>query len=175
MKTYQKTVLAALLCATSGSSFALDYAKFENGYVGASIGITDYGESHYDDEATSYSLLIGYKFTRYFATELSYSDFGEADAKGSGSGDLEADGFALQAVANLPLGETFSLYAKAGGLFWDASSSETGDHDSADWIYGLGVGYNVTPDSAVRLEYLVNELYHSVDVKNISLGLVYYF
>jgi len=168
MKMLNKTILAALLCSTSALSFA-------NGYVGGSLGSTDYDDSEIDD-GTSFSLYAGYEFNENFAVEAAYTDFGDGDIDDYDM-EIEVDGFSAVGLAKAPLNDDFELYAKVGILFWDVSVDFDGysvGDDGSDLIYGAGASYKFCKPCKVRFEYLMADI-EDGDVSNLNLGLSYYF
>ena len=86
MRTRTVAALAALLFATT-AAFAQAPAGTQKIYVGVQVGQSrldreDFNESVVrDDEATAYSLLVGYRFSRYFAMEAGYANLGEYTAE----------------------------------------------------------------------------------------------
>ena len=111
-------------------------------YVGAGAGATTYGgpsgdntfvrageftpssftaTTHTDDSATNLRLDAGYRFSRYFALEGSYVDFGSTDTSFTTTspshlytGSSKVSGQGLGAVGRWPLRDDFALFARAG-------------------------------------------------------------
>jgi hypothetical protein len=83
-----KTIAAlALLLGATAASYAQTPADSQKFYVGVQVGQTrldreDFDESVVlDDEALAYSLLVGYRFSQYFALEAGYASLGEFSAE----------------------------------------------------------------------------------------------
>ena len=173
-------VTSALLA--SAPAFAADDSGF---YIGAGFGETavevndiyDLGLK-FDDSGTTWKILGGYKFMKYFAAELEYIDVGDAEdswREEDGPYFAEADatiglsGFNASAVGILPLGEKFSVFGKLGFIMWDADFelegdtnlpefegvdlSDKGTDDGTDISWGIGAGFDFTDNFGVRLEY----------------------
>ncbi len=135
-------------------------------YAGAAVGASSIDESEsfedegervtftIDDSDTGFKIFGGYSFTPNIAVEGSYVNLGEfqADAtgilSGTATGSAEADGYTVEAVGTLPLGNNFSVYGKVGAFIWDSETSLTflgenidSSDDGTDETYGLGLAY----------------------------------
>lgn len=185
----KKLLLGIMLALTA--SFAL--AQSSNWYVGghfgqakakgACDGFSDPGVSCKDTD-TSWKVLGGYQFSRNFAAELGYADFGKVRASGPGGFvEAKARAFDLVGVGILPLADRFSVYGKLGAyrgtvdvtlrtttLNADASDSST------DLTFGGGVYYDITPQVATRAEW---QRYQDIGGKDnvdvISVGALFRF
>lgn len=137
--------------------------------------------SSLDDKDTAWSIVGGYKFSRYFAVEAGYADLGGAkyDALGTVrqfgaatnrpatfAADISAKGPQLAAVGIVPLGSRFDLHGKLGMIFAKttfketasisgASASDSLSANSTDVFYGLGAGFNVTEHIALNVDWQV--------------------
>jgi OOP family OmpA-OmpF porin len=137
------------------------------------------GSSTLEDTDTTWSVVAGYRLTPFIALEASYTDFGAAEYRSSGtvnppgptpsapasySVDFAAKGFTVAAVGAIPLGEMFDIHARAGILFADmeisqtasigaGSASETYSADSRDLLYGLGVGLHLKERWSFNLDW----------------------
>jgi OOP family OmpA-OmpF porin len=87
-----------------------------------------------DDDSTAYTLLVGYRFSRYFALEAGYANLGEYTAEfplfctgGSGCasdiGETSVDGLVLNAIGVLPVARHFQLKASLGLNYHDLNAS----------------------------------------------------
>lgn len=146
-------------------------------YVGGSVQQTtievDLGSSSVDEDDTGFKAFGGYRFFKFFGVEASYVDLGGV-SDSSGSVDLTA--FDVFAVGNLPLGENWVLFGKAGYYRWDAEVSGSPDEDDTDLAYGVGAAFRFNDLLAVRAEYELFEVDEDkigadVDVDAISVGL----
>ena len=121
-----------------------------NFYVGGSIGsasLTDnFDGFNVDSSSTAFRLVAGWQFNDYFSLEGGYHNFGTfkqtADPAIPVVIRLRADGFTLGATGNLPLGEKFAIYGRAGSFFWDgdASINDVTQATPADTNLFLGAG-----------------------------------
>ena len=157
------------------------------GYVGASIG-----ESHLDlgncapgltcdNQGDAYKVFAGGKLSRIVGLELGYVNLGNADRSG---GQIEAQGANLSLVVNLPLGDYFNVYGKAGGIYgWTDSSSNvpgvaSGEEEGFNWSYGAGVQLDFNRHWAIVADwdhYRFDYVDRRDDANLYSVGLVYKF
>ncbi len=139
-----------------------------------------------DDESTGWRGLAGYRFSRYFAAELEYLDFGTSEIHETYVVDIpifpgplppiernyktDVSGPAISALGKLPVGGQFELFLRAGVLFAD-SKVRTGllqippAPDSVTYadrvlIGGIGVDWQFADRWSARLEYQ-----HSKDIE----------
>ena len=171
---------------SSDSFSAIPYAT--NGYVGLNIGQPDWsipcsgGGFSCSESSTSYNIYTGGMFNPYFGAELGYVDFGKFER---GGGRTRAAGVNLSLVGHLPLGG-FDLYAKLGALYGRTnvtanpiSGLATGKRSGWEGSYGVGVGYRLSKQSMVVLEWNRYDLdFADVgkrDISTTSLGYVYRF
>lgn len=114
-----------------------------------------------DETDTAGKILGGYQMSRNFALEAAYADLGQAKATvaGSGSATIGTKGFEFAGIGMLPVGERFSLLAKAGLFHWKVDAKDgTGLIGSAnasgtDLTFGFGVKFDFTRDFAIRGEW----------------------
>jgi OOP family OmpA-OmpF porin len=201
-----KTALFASMLLVAGSAVAAEDSGF---YVGAGIGYGKINVNenkldniiqgeldgyNFDNEtalairkssvgqgATPYSLTVGYRFNKYFATELSYIDLGNADYKakiadytvptapvdvGSVKAQWDAKGWPLTVLGIWPIDDAWEVFGKVGLFMGDVKLDGKakyfdGDlivrgHESAnsnEFIGGVGVNYNFMETWAARLEW----------------------
>jgi len=171
----KSTLMVAALVAASLSTPALAQV-----YIGGSVGQADHHQNKndwsggagfsttYDNTDTAYKLFGGYKFNRNFAIEGGYTDLGKYTARITGGGDtgdanVKTTSWSLFAVGIVPVGESFSLFGKAGlsrnrskmnfssgGVAFLAADG--GSHSDAEFALGLGGSFAFTRQLAVRLE-----------------------
>ena len=118
---------------------------------------------------TAWKLFGGYQFTPYIGVEGGYTSLGKFDinssvtgpAPGTGAGTWEAKNvWSLAAVGTLPITSQWAAIGKLGVAYSKVnfdyaspgaaiSQSDTGTSP----LYGLGVKYNFTPQTAVRGEW----------------------
>lgn len=161
--------------------------------------------SNLDDSDTGFGLAAGYQVNRNFATELAYVDLGEfsygadgtvtdgvTDYAASFGLSQSAAGPVFSVLGIVPIGERFSVFARAGialmSVDADADLSIDGVADSAsastdrsNGMYGLGGEFNLSHRFGVRLEWNryakvgSEDLTGDTDIDLISLGLRYNF
>ena len=177
IKTVVTAVLAAatlpaaagspyVLGAVGRASFDVGAGNFDTSLAGA--GATGIASS-FDDTDTAYKLQLGYQFNPNFAIEGGWVDLGRGVYSGSyiggtAGGRWKASGWNLAALGIMPLGPSFSLFAKAGTI--DAkverslnasgpAAAASGSVSSTDWKanYGVGAMYSVNPKLGLRLEW----------------------
>lgn len=179
--------LAGVLAAAPASA---------QGYLGISVGQSDIDEEitaglitsgTVDGKDSAWKLFGGYLFTPNLGLEVAYVDLGEVSYSGSffGSpvtgGTVEVNGFNVAALANLPISEQLSLFGKLGLFIWEATARDfTGGapfstkEDGSDISFGIGLGFNLTRNVAVRAEWERFEAAEA-DADLISVGLLWRF
>ena len=119
--------------------------------IGASAGYVTIADSDatvdFDGNDVGYKLFGTYMFNNFFGVEGGYVDFGAPDSDFLGSNfSIEASGWNAYLVGNLPIGDTFGLFAKAGAVKWDADSFmdgiSAGSDDGNDLALSGGVRLN---------------------------------
>jgi OOP family OmpA-OmpF porin len=154
----------AVVFGGESSSDSLNQSELDAGF-----GL---GESTLDDSDTGFGASIGYQVTEHFATELSYVDLGDATYRTNNGQAAPADqaltleasaqGLVFALVGSLPIGERFSVFARAGIALLEsegtATASAGGVSDSAsdstqrsNGVYGLGGEFAVNDRVGVRL------------------------
>lgn len=149
-----------------------------------------------------YKIFAGYRFVRYFAVEGGYTDLGKfhvqrdvvLPASGTVREELKINGWHLDAVGILPLGTSFSLFGKVGGIYNQVKGSFTTSgavaiapgesanqtHTGVNLKYGLGAAYDFTDRLGIRAEWerasdLGDDKVGKGDVDLVSVGLVVRF
>jgi len=166
--------LAALFFAAA-AAFAQAPADTQKIYVGVQFGQSRLDRENFhesvvrDDEATAYSLLVGYRFSRYFALEAGYANLGEYTAEfplfcpgGSGCasdfGETSIDGLVLNAIGIWPVSKHIHLKASLGLNYHDLNASlstpgsDTPRRFSAnDTSFSAGLGIGVPVNDRLEL------------------------
>jgi OOP family OmpA-OmpF porin len=137
----------------AGLALAATSANADPGFsIGASAGYVTVADSdstvEFDGNDVGYKFYGTYMFNNYFGLEGGYVDFGAPDTDVSGSNlSIEATGWNGYLIANLPLGNTFDLFAKAGAVKWDADSFIDGiavdSDDGSDLALSGGARLNI--------------------------------
>lgn len=149
-----------------------------------------------DEKDLGYKLYGGYQFNRYFAVEGGYFNLGkfsfDADTVPAGtlSGQIKLQGVNLDAVGTLPFTARFSAFGRIGVNYAQAKDRFAGSgaahvldptrrERGANYKFGLGLEYDLTPYLSLRLEgerYRVDDAVgNKGDIDLASLGLVYRF
>ena len=182
MKNLQKALLAVIAGSvmTMSAQAAVSYGAGQS-YVGAKIG--QYDAEDTDDEALSYGVYGGYKFTPEFGVEAEYLTTSDADVFDDSFEKLEYSGevYGLYATYDYALPNT-ALYAK-GRLGIAKNELEVDYTDKEDSFYsynasesetsiagGLGLGYNITPMASVEVMYNMYPSVEDIDVDGVTLG-----
>jgi len=137
-------LLAMSLCA--GTTFAQDPAAAGKWYVGADIGQAKLdrvgtGDSSADDTSIAYDLFGGYRFSRFFALEAGYTDFGDF---GLGDFRTSSRGFMINPRVIWPIAKHFELNFVAGGVWVKRDMSFDGfSADASGFVPKLALGFAV--------------------------------
>jgi OOP family OmpA-OmpF porin len=175
-------VAAAMLSGTAAS-------HAEGLSIGASLGgVRQNGDTlgGFSADRSSFGgkLYGGYSFTPNFSLEAGYADLGRIR---SDAGRRRADGFFLDAVGTLPLGNDFSLLGRVGvfdgRLRQDLNGSQTDGSASASergtsYKLGAGLQYDFNKNTALRAEwehYRFNALDSTPHADLLSVGVNYKF
>jgi hypothetical protein len=140
------------------------------------------GGASFDDSDKSYSLLLGYRFTRHIAIEGGYARLGQLAYRSATAGnfandagemdismDTETSGFTVSALCVLPINYSWEVYGRAGMLiasnrfalrvrargdvFAQPNISGSFSRGSDELYAGLGVSVRFFDIYDVRLEY----------------------
>lgn len=186
-----KNTMLALAFAAAGlvavpAAFAQDAGQNaqQGWYVGANAGYGQIQKGPYDNGDFAGGVKGGYRFAinpeTSLGVEVGYVYLGRADARGLYTQNYGGDAKSkLQgATAGLDLRYNFSprwygevrggaFFAKGEGLTNDKFSPQSVRFNSTNYYAGAGVGYNITPQWSVGLNY---DYYQASDSdKNIHL------
>ena len=195
MKLLQKTLLAVTAGAfmTVGAQAAVTYGNGMTAqpYIGAKVG--QYDVDGFDDEATSYGIYGGAKFTPNWGIEAEYMTTSEETAwddtyiDGYDKAEYEGEVYGLYATYDYAFPNTGGLYAKGrlgvakNEIEINGSEKSTELNNSYDRSYsnsesetgiagGVGLGYNLAPNAAVEVAYEWYPEVEDTDVSGITLG-----
>ena len=193
MKTLQKTLLALVAGSlmSVGAQAAVSYNAGQ-AYAGVKVGQYSPDESGVDD-ATSYGVYGGYKFTPEFGVEAEYLTTTDGDIEYSAAVDSEysADVYGIYATYDYAFPNT-ALYAKGRVGFAKNEididiSNKVLDVNASTSISdtniagGIGLGYNLTPLASIEAMYNIyptiegDDGVEDLDVSGITLGAHYKF
>src|ERR1700728_5317818 len=138
-------------------------AKIDDSRIADDLLIDGLATTSIGDENRHFAFKTfgGYEFNRYFALESGYFNLGKfgftADTSPAGSlrGDIKLQGANFDAVGSVPIGDKFSLFARAGVNYADAKDSFAGtglvavtDSSPRKWAanykFGFGAEYDFT-------------------------------
>jgi len=127
--------------------------------LGASVGYVNIEDNEpgfdFDASDTGYKLFAKYEFANHLAVEGGYIDFGKPEDTVLGlPGAIDASGWNVYAVGNLPLSESVDLFAKAGIVAWEADSIIDGilvdTADGNDLALGFGASWDAGESLGIR-------------------------
>jgi OOP family OmpA-OmpF porin len=136
-------------------------------YMGAGVG-----SAKLDSREDSWKLYGGYQFNPTWGVELGYNDLGK-----NRGGDMES--WTLAGTGTMPLNERWSLMGKLGAAL--NRPEFAGSSDRSSLLVGVGVGYTLSRNVGLRLEYedfgklSKNNIGSTAKGNNVSLSLNYKF
>ena len=152
-------LLSATLCAPSVHA-AADLSA-ENFYVGAGVGTRGTlnlhgadGKVETSNRPRSYRVFGGYNLNEHFALEAGYKGYGRFKFGLPATVDISA--FQVAARGNLQLGESWTVFAKAGAsrVKVEQTGVNLGDLSETRPLLGIGAGFAVTKNIGLELEFL---------------------
>lgn len=168
--------LIALALATAGvfagpAVFAQSAPTHNDGwFINGNVGQTSINHGAYDDNDTGYGINGGYRWavspSVALGAEVGYNDLGNIHAKNIFNSDpVVADnksqlhGWTVGANARLDMTPNWYLSGRAGLYSWtghglnnDVNPIRKGLDDNS-WYAGAGIGYNITPQLSVGVNY----------------------
>ncbi|KRG33337.1 porin family protein [Psychrobacter sp. P11G3] len=191
MKNLQKALIAAIFgsVVTMSAQAAISFGAGQS-YAGAKIG--QYSPDDVDDDAVSYGVYGGYKFTPNLGVEAEYLTTGDADAFNDSfeKSEYNAEVYGLYGTYDYAFPNT-ALYAKGrlgiakskiDGDYtnkFDASENESYSYSDTGLAGGLGIGYNITPVASIEAMYnfypTIEDEGDDLDSNGITLGAHYKF
>jgi len=173
-------------------------AKIDDSRIADDLLIDGFTTTSIGDENRHFAFKTfgGYEFNRYFALESGYFDLGRfgfrADTLPPGSlhGDIKIKGANFDAVGSIPMGDKFSLFARAGLNYANSRDSFVGTGAvavldpsprrwAANYKFGFGAQYDFTRSVGMRIEaerYRVDDAVgNKGDIDLYSAGLVFKF
>ncbi|MDH3376692.1 MAG: porin family protein [Gammaproteobacteria bacterium] len=153
-------------------------------YLGGSVNRLSADQNNvndvdFDDSDNAFGIKLGHMFTDLVGIEGGYLDLGDYHTRGNDKGidlSLDAEGFYVVGVLNLPVANTWDIYGKLGvfafdsdtdALDFDESSTEAFGTIGAEYDFGL---WNVFGELS-KIDTDTNDL--SIDI--LSLGVKFEF
>lgn len=175
----------AFLVSVALASGVLPNLAQADTYIGGKLGYSDFNDacdlnSPCDDESFAVSGHVGYSFNKYIAAEYGVDYLGDFTANYNHSNlntsiDGEMWAITLAPKFNLPLGETWNLFAKIGGAYMMAG-------DEKDFIPtgSLGAEYKLDDNWSLRAEYqryqdMSDDVIDKLDSDYFGIGVNYTF
>src|SRR5262245_18314843 len=114
-----KVASLAAICLAAGS---LAQAEGAYRYSGIAMGATaiDVDNTDFDESDICFKWFGILMVTGNIGLELAYIYGGTIDSSSSALRSVETNAFTMEAVGQFPVGEKFSIFAKAGIAFYDA-------------------------------------------------------
>jgi hypothetical protein len=168
MKSWKIRLLKSILAASLAVSAT--QASADGFYIGAGIYSPETEYEAIEESDTTPAFFVGYQFIDtnifMFSAELGYYDLGSVSKNGT---KIESDALSLAAVAYLPIGPFFEVYAKAGvaqtNIDYSVENSTT-DLGGTEGFGGIGASLDILDTFDLYVEYLVFD----TEVKTESLG-----
>ncbi len=127
-----------LIAATISAALVAGQASAQM-YLGAGVG-----SSKTDNREDSWKLYGGYQFNPAWGLELGYTDLGQYRG-------ADVESYSLAGTGTMPLGERWALLGKLGVASNRPHFAGADNHTDA--LVGLGVGYSLSKNIGLRLEY----------------------
>jgi hypothetical protein len=159
MSMYSRKFLGALAVGILMSAGArADDSGF---YLGAAVGEATQSSGEFDGSDTSFKLLAGYSFNRYFAAEAGFVDAGtQKDSIRALDVKTSAEGVVAAVLAKLPLGKVVTPYVKLGYVFYDSTTTASAggmqvseSFSDEDPLYSVGCEFRIGEHFRLRAEY----------------------
>jgi opacity protein-like surface antigen len=168
MKSFKNIALKSIFAASLAVSAT--QASADGFYIGAGIYSPEIEYASISDSDTTPAFFVGYQFIDtnifMFSAELGYYDLGSIRKHGE---KIESNALSLSAVAYLPIGPIFEVYAKAGVSQTKVDYSfggSTTDLGGTDGFGGIGASLDILDTIDIYVEYLVFD----TQVKTESIG-----
>jgi hypothetical protein len=149
------------------------YVSFKYGTTDVEASIGDAFDQVVDGDDDSQAIEAGYRWSKWFAIQAGYHDFGKVPGFGEPCPDdsevcvpievpieAETEAFSLSFVPQLPLGQRLSVFVKAGAIALETEVNDTDDVidfvediDEQEVIYGAGVRLGIFWGIQVFYEY----------------------
>lgn len=144
------TPLLALLLLASPAALA-------DGYLGFGVGIAESSVDEMENAAAG-RIHGGYLFSRNYAVEVGYIDFGDFDAENAPAGNSIATNGVYAALAGFNrITDRVELTGKLGALQFDhevkTAGAKTFSGDGTSAFLGVGVNFYLSPSVALGTEF----------------------
>ncbi len=168
-----KVLVASLAIAGLGATaYAADNGAYVEGQLGYGNVDNSSGEvlpfsSSAAAEGVSGRVAAGYQFNQYIAVEGGYTMTGQ-DFLSS----VQQNALDLEVKGILPLADKFNVFGKLGGAYVDQRHNA----DGVEPLYGLGVGYDISPQMSTDVSWTRVVGNDSIKDSNLfAVGVAYHF
>jgi len=192
LKSLLSAILFSLVLLSAGNSKASDNQL--SWYLGVDFGASLYNFPSEDSgSGTTWAINGGYELTPNWALEVGYKSLGTATIQSISFGlDISTNAFYINGLGIYPLTNKWDIFAVVGVNFANSNSTARvltlddnfmltdliigGDESATEFVYGLGVKYQLTDRLGIRLSYNVNDNINfdedvDIDIDTISIGL----
>jgi hypothetical protein len=171
-------VLAALVLALAGAPAARAhdtgfYASIKLGTTDVDADFGDAFDKIADGDDDSQTIEVGFRWSRFFAIQGGYHEFGEVPGFGAPCADdddvcipvevpldIETEAWSLALVPQLPLGNRLSVFVKVGAIALDTEvrdesdlSDFVEDFSEEDLLWGAGIRLKLFGPIQIFYEY----------------------
>lgn len=195
------SALATMLGTLTLTGQAQSAEPVRGWYAGGGVGYSNvrsvdsdgwFSDTSYGDPDFAYAITGGYRFMRFLAVEVSYTDYGTPEFDDNFvelrelgdvydvDAEIDIDATQVSAVGILPFADGgVELYGRLGIAFWDAESEQllvsrsgggtirrTIDEDDADLVLGFGAALNFNQNWHLRLDVSS----HAIEDDLLALG-----
>jgi OOP family OmpA-OmpF porin len=167
MNKNSKTIAVLLAVAVSAALPLAAHAQSTTSigvYAGVDAGQAEALEYNCDPlpackkKGTAYRLFAGYQFSRHWAVEVAFVDFGKVSSNSPTFDEvIKVKGSEATLVGIYPATERFSLYGRVGGYYAHTSDQfvqsgvpATVKESNSNLTFGAGLQYFVTQNLALR-------------------------
>ena len=156
-----------LIIAAAFSTALLASPAWADAYVGVGGG-----SATTDNHESSWKVYGGLQFTPGWGLELGYTDLGNYHS-------ANTDSWSLAGTGTIPLSQDWSLIGKLGAA-WNRPKFDNGGNHT-DLLVGLGIGYAISKNFGLRLEYedfgklTNNSISNAARGSDVALSLKYNF
>jgi hypothetical protein len=161
------TITTFFIAASANAAVALPNGWYAEANVGDSrVKISSPPSSSVSNSGFGWNANLGYKFTPYFAGEVGYTKYSDADIKLSGTKIARDTLYSYQIVgkAILPVSDTgLEVFAKIGAARVNThmvntnpsvgTVSNPGTTKTTSLYYGLGAQYSLLPNVPINVQW----------------------
>ncbi len=161
MNMFKRALVLAAFIAGAGQAWAQGqqpspfadtplYVELTGGVAHWRIGC--YDTANCDDMSRTIRVIGGWQINKYLAAEIGFHNFHEITSPGF---FVKAHAWEYVAVPQWPISEKWYVYGKVGGYRGSAENNNTPPKliNNFSYTFGAGVGYEMTRNLGVRLEW----------------------